>query len=174
MSGETVIHPAVEGCLHVLDRADLMLDRIPETLYTNREDSRDSIGCHLRHAIEHITCFLDGVDTGVIDYDVRQRDILMETSVAAMRGAIEGVRVRFTAFDSSHVEKDIQVRQIPAPRHASSEVRSSVERELIFLSSHMVHHLSLMYLHCLNAGVELPKDFPLAFSTSAHRNVAVG
>jgi len=38
----------------------------------------------------------------------------------------------------------------------------------------MIHHLALIYIHCMYAGVELTDDFPLAFSTMAYRDAAIG
>ncbi|MFP6598194.1 MAG: hypothetical protein VCC01_12115 [Candidatus Hydrogenedentota bacterium] len=174
MAEKTPVHPAIQGCIHVLERGELLLDRIPEPLYTFREGTHDSIGCHLRHGIEHISCFLEGLDSGVVDYDLRRRDEVLETDVDAMREAINETRASLIGIDPHALGKRLTVIQIPTPGCSPTPVESSVVRELIFLSSHMVHHLSLMYIHCTNAGVELPQDFPLAFSTSAHRKVAVG
>lgn len=174
MASEESVHPAIQGCIHVLERSELLLDRIPAALYTSREGTHDSIGCHLRHGLEHITCFLEGLEAGVVDYDKRRRDAVLETDIDIMREAICKTRSCLLGIDPEVLERRLTVIQIPTPGHSPGEVESSVVRELIFLSSHMIHHLSLMYIHCTNAGVDLPEDFPLAFSTIAYRNVAVG
>lgn len=174
MANEMLIHPAIQGCIHVLERCELMLDRIPEALYTVRDGDHDSIGSHLRHGIEHFTCFLDGLGNGMIDYDLRDRDEVIETDIVAARTAIAETRIRLMDIDAGNLGKSIQIVQIPSPGLEPASVSSSVVRELLFLSSHTIHHLSLMYIHCTKAGVDLPKDFPLAFSTSAYRNVSVG
>ena len=105
MSDETPVHPAIQGCIHVLERCELLLDRIPESLYTAREDTHDSVGCHLRHGIEHISCFLAGVDSGVVDYDSRSRDEHLQTDMGAMRKAIAELRAGLLKIDPEVLEK---------------------------------------------------------------------
>src|ERR1041384_5772438 len=46
-----------------------------------------SIGKHYRHVIDHFECLVRGLRTGIIDYDNRERDLKLETSVDAARNA---------------------------------------------------------------------------------------
>lgn len=174
MVNETPVHPAVQGCVHVLERCELLLNRLSDSLYTTREGREDSIGAHLRHGIEHITCFLEGVDAGLIDYDLRRRDGGIETDKSKALDAINLTRTKLLELNPEILENSITVKQIPGPGHPPKEIPSSVERELVFMSNHMIHHLSVIYIHCNHAGVELPKNFPLALSTIVYRNVVVG
>ena len=174
MSAESSVHPAILGCLQVLDRCTLVLDRIPESLYTKCEPPLESIGAHLRHAIEHFVCFLDGLAGLEVDYDQRCRDELLETDVAEARRVIEELRTKLLEINIPTLEKAMRVVQLPGMDQSPVALESSVVCELIFLSSHMVHHLSLIYLRCANAGIDLPEDVPLAFSTIAHRDAVVG
>jgi len=174
MSDNSGVRSAIQGCVDVLERSELLLDSIPQSLYVLRDEPHDSIGGHLRHGLEHITCFLDGVSGGLIDYDQRRREAILETDVAKMREAITETKAGLLGIDAESLDTRIVVMQIPGFGVAPVEVESSVVRELIFLSSHMIHHLSVIYIHCGYAGVELPRDFPLAFSTSAYRNITVG
>ena len=53
MSAESSVHPAILGCLQVLDRCTLVLDRIPESLYTKCEppSSRLALTCVTQSSI---------------------------------------------------------------------------------------------------------------------------
>jgi hypothetical protein len=48
-----------------------------------------------------------------------------------------------------------------------------LERELVFLSGHAIHHIAIMALSAAAAGVTLPAELAVAFSTEAHRESLV-
>src|SRR5947199_4753853 len=59
-----------------LRQASALLGKVTHHAYA-------SIGTHLRHILEFYECFLDGVDSGHIDYDARKRDQSIERSRTA-------------------------------------------------------------------------------------------
>jgi hypothetical protein len=40
--------------------------------------SGSSVGQHVRHTVEFFQCFILGLENGVVDYDARKRDFLIE------------------------------------------------------------------------------------------------
>ncbi len=168
------VHPAVVGCIEVLERCTRAVAVIPDTLYVDKSNSHDSIGCHLRHGLEHVHCFLAGLEHGEIDYDARARDERLELSRAEMSDALTEAVNALAGLSEGQIDRSVRVRQLPAIGEAQIEVPSSAARELTFISSHMIHHLSMINLYCQQGGVELSPNIGLAFSTAAYRNVAVG
>ena len=59
--------------------------------------------------------------------------------------------------------------QSAAPGRPPSSSPSRLERELVFLSGHTIHHIAIMVLAARAAGVEIPSPLAVAFSTEAHR-----
>lgn len=168
------VHPAIEGCIEVLERCMQAVAVIPDTVYVDKNDSHESIGCHFRHGLEHVQCFLADLEEGVIDYDARARDERLELSREEMTDALTDAVDALAGLSADQINRSVLVLQLPATDESQVKIPSSVARELTFLSSHMIHHLSMINLYCQLGGVELPPNIGLAFSTAAYRNVAVG
>ncbi len=166
------VHPAVRGCLDACGRCERILDAIPAELYAVAAPGRTPIGAHLRHAVEHFTCFLRGLEGGVADYDARDRDECIERDADRFREVLAGVRRDLVAIPDATLRKPIVVCQTAALDAAPSRLHSTVERELVFLSGHTIHHLAVVVNLCREQGIDLPDDLAIAFSTAAHRQAA--
>ncbi|PCJ54980.1 MAG: hypothetical protein COA73_13930 [Candidatus Hydrogenedentota bacterium] len=174
MSESTENHPAILGCLEVCKRCDTLLESVSDDLFCESTSIHDSIGGHLRHCLEHVTCFLAGLDDGLIDYDLRVRSADLENNRTLFRRALQKTMQDLEAIPTDIVGNDIRVRQIQNPGEPPVDMGTTVERELVFLSSHLVHHMALVVYICRQEGIEVPSDFAIAFSTSAYRAAATG
>ncbi len=141
-------------------------------MYATAAPGRAPIGAHLRHAVEHFTCLLRGLDDGLADYDARDRDEYIERDADRFREALNGVRRDLTAISTETLKKPIIVCQTAALDADPSRLQSTVERELVFLSSHTIHHLAVVVNLCREQGIDLPEDLAIAFSTAAYRQTA--
>lgn len=122
-----------------------------------------SAGGHLRHVIEHYLGFLQGTETGEIDYEARARDPLIENDPAYATAQLEAIGERLGLIVGDRV---LRVRAESAPSESPPVWGvSSVGRELEFLLSHTVHHYALIGVICRLAGDALPEDFGMAPST---------
>jgi len=127
-----------------------------------------AIGPHLRHCLDHISCFAKGLPTGVIEYDARERDPRMESEFKYFHDACKASIDMLATLDAAALTRVVHVRQIPAPGRAQVTVQSSVERELLFLSGHTVHHCAIITQIAQANGIALCADHAVAFSTAAH------
>jgi hypothetical protein len=137
--------------------------------YANALPGRHSIGSHLRHAIEHFQCFFAGVGDGLVDYDSRARDESIERSADRCRGVLGEVCDHLRAMGGDTLSRPVRVRQSASLDEAPGVYDSSVQRELVFLSSHAIHHLAVVVHLCSDHGVDLPEEISLAFSTAVHQ-----
>lgn len=126
------------------------------------------VGTHVRHVLDFYVCFLRDLADGTIDYDDRPRDPRMETD---LDHAVE----RFDALASQMERLDVDAANGIAvrARAAAGEKRtvdapSSLERELQFLSSHTIHHYSLIAVLLRLADRDVPEEFGVAPSTLRH------
>lgn len=123
------------------------------------------IGAHLRHILEFDLCALDGIEAHHVDYDARQRNREVETSLQVARAVIHSILARLDLL--AHAADDVLwVAVEDAGDTLPGEcMLSSISRELQFLRSHTIHHFALMVPGLRAAGVPLPPDFGVAPST---------
>lgn len=159
---------ALQGCLEACRRCESLVDRVTRTGASAADRAYAAIGPHLRHCLDHFTCLLRGLGSGLVDYDARERDGGLERDPRRFRAVLATVVERLQALDPAAGAAPLQVRQAAAPGGHAVVVGSSVERELVFLSGHTIHHLAMMKMLASAHGVLLPEHVDLAFSTEAH------
>lgn len=182
INGKTVASITADVSGHSLTPADALVDDndgyleqvaelvrdIPANDYTRRDGANDAIGAHVRHLIEHYESLLRS--TGYTDYDQRSRDREVEQSPQSALSRIAGIRDslreivplgRNTRMSVTYnCERNGQVTHLP--------LDSSLERELLFLVSHTVHHMALIAVLARARGIIVPESFGVAPSTLRH------
>src|SRR6478736_2993057 len=78
----------------ILDQLRDSITQLTETEFTCPSEtlSGSSIGQHLRHTLEFFMCLEQGCNKGVINYDKRSRDRLIETDKGMALLAIDRIR----------------------------------------------------------------------------------
>ncbi len=163
-----------------LGQALELLESMPASLYAARPAhfERGGVGAHMRHVLDHYDAFLDGLDSGRIDYDARERDpqteIDIEIARARLRQTVARLVATFSRADiaASGAERKIEVAMDLGGRpsgNPSSSV-SSLGRELQYLVAHTVHHFALMAVVLRFAGHEPGPEFGVAASTLRHED----
>jgi hypothetical protein len=133
------------------------------------------VGPHLRHVIEHFEALAMPGQAGVVDYDSRPRDRELEKQPDLASARISALQRWLSDGLAPFLERPLRVRGLGGlGGEFSFEVVSTVARELVFLSSHAVHHYALVKQHCLAEGIELGVDFGKAPATLAHEKAATG
>lgn len=143
-----------------------LLNRLDQRIFcaTDPASFGSAIGSHFRHVADHYRSFLDGVATGLIDYDRRDRNTDEEKELTVALAAMSGL------------QQGLENAQIEYEREVKVNVRASVEgegiyshssfgRELQFLVSHTVHHYAIIAIASRMHGVFPSDDFGVAPST---------
>src|SRR5262245_50789129 len=83
------LHLAQQNAAY-LEQALELLDSIPARLFAARPRhfDRGGVGVHLRHVLDHYDAFLDGVESGRVDYDARERDPATENDLVVARARL--------------------------------------------------------------------------------------
>lgn len=126
-----------------------------------------SIGQHIRHVLDHYQAVLN-VSNGVIDYDRRRRDVKLESCKQ-----LALVEIQQTLTLLSHLS-DGAVRvhsEISPSDKVVVEAYSTIKRELLFVTSHAVHHFALIALLLRLQGVVVPDSFGVAPATLTHQRI---
>lgn len=157
---------AVEYAVSVLQQAELLAavaSASPEVSYGTE------VGPHLRHVIEHFQLFLNGLRSGVINYDRRERELSLERDMAVLRERIVGLIWSLRALKSADMQATVEVLLLgQVDGSLQFNVPSSVMRELLFVTSHATHHYALLANLLRARGVKLPEGFGKAPATVNH------
>lgn len=155
--------PSINNSLNEL--IDL-LRQLSDSDYSNQCPalSNATIGEHTRHIIEMFQCLENFYDSGLVNYDKRERNIQIQTDTEFAIKNIVGIQ------ESLHKEnKNIQLQQIIDGEEILIE--SNYFRELLYNLEHCIHHQALIkvaILQCEN--VLIDANFGVARSTIEYRN----
>ncbi|MCU0418532.1 MAG: DinB family protein [Cyclobacteriaceae bacterium] len=128
-----------------------------------------SIGQHLRHTLEFFTCLEHGLTAGVVNYDKRGHDRVIEQDRVLAREVIDRIRVFVTT------PRHDQHLQLEVAYLADSEVPVTIAtnylRELTYNIEHAVHHMAIMKIGLREVApyIHVPLDFGVAVSTLRHQ-----
>ena len=162
--------PTVGSVVDQLVQLRGVLDVMQDDLYGQRSVGvfDCSVGQQVRHVLDHVSCFLAGVESGHLDYDDRRRETTIETSRRAALEAITRLTEQMRAVDSRAFSKPATVSVLFDPDDPASVTRSSIHRELAFVLSHTVHHNAIIEAMARMLDVTVPEAFGYAPSTVAY------
>ncbi len=161
-SCRTQAPPAViQGCLEACRRCRELVETI-----IGQEGAYEGVGPQLRHCLDHFLCLLRCADSGVVDYDARDRDRRLEEDPHYFLTIMDSVVRQLRSMDPAVLRRILTLHQEVAPGGQSGQVDTNMERELAFLSSHTIHHIAIMSLLAEARGVEFPPGLGVAFSTA--------
>lgn len=170
LGAERSVPAPVLGCLQALEECCVLVRALGAERYRHAAQGRSSIGAHGRHVLDHFLCFLRGWEEGTVDYDARDRNPGLESDPALFLDEADRIAAGLGQVAAAGMTAPVRVRQIPAKRAAAVEVPSTVERELLFLMSHTVHHVALMELMAAMLGVTTAAPVGVAYSTMDYRS----
>jgi uncharacterized damage-inducible protein DinB len=128
------------------------------------KNSASSIGKHVRHIIDHYTCFFRTLAESYVDYDNRTRVSVLETSVDAASSILNEIVRQLS--DLRHLTPgQISVYISIDPNERVAPVESNLKRELLFLQSHTLHHMAVIQLMLDLLGSQVEPEFAYAPST---------
>lgn len=128
-----------------------------------------TIGQHVRHILEYYTLLLEHYPSGMINYDLRERDRRIETEVSHARWTASNCSNRIVAITEDHA----LTLECELPDHGRTAAqRTSLLRELTYVADHCVHHLAMLRIVVQQElpQVVFPDSFGVAAATRNHRS----
>jgi uncharacterized damage-inducible protein DinB len=126
-----------------------------------------SIGQHTRHIAELFLELYKGYNNGIIDYDQRERNKLLETNVQAALLSIQ--------YLIDEIPKPDKALLLQTTYRANSQeavvTTSSYYRELVYNIEHTVHHLAIIRVALTELGITTDAELGFADGTLKNKNV---
>jgi hypothetical protein len=161
-------------CQHILGQLHDLVRQMEEKHFTQPSLAlgQSTIGQHLRHTLEFFLCLEKGIGQGVINYDKRAHDKLIETDRFIALSTLDRIAA-FVAQLSDGRKLKLEVSYDLASDHFIT-VETNVVRELVYNIEHAVHHMAIMKIGVREVApyVPLPADFGVAASTIRHQQEA--
>ena len=160
--------------IELLENLSLTIESLTNAQYVYQyNESTSSIGKHIRHIIDHYTCFFKNLAYAYVNYDDRPRVNTVETKIHQACEQLSSVILRLSKFNSHQiVPVYVYISAIPDKDPVPAE--SSLQRELLFLQSHTNHHMAFIQLLLDSFGISVDSDFALAPSTISYDRQASG
>jgi uncharacterized damage-inducible protein DinB len=158
----------------VLHQGKDLLDRLNQEEFSSPHPLGNgaSIGAHYRHCLDHFRQLFAGLENGVIDYDARSRDPLLETDRSAALAATEALRSAAMQLRKLGAEDPLEVRcGVSYGHEEAGSASSTLGREMMFCISHAIHHYALIAILLRASGRDVPEGFGVAPSTMRHRHL---
>jgi hypothetical protein len=125
--------------------------------------SNATIGEHARHIIEMFQCLDSQYEGGIVNYDLRKRDFLIQTDPCFAEKSIQKI-----VKNLEKTNKDLHLQQIVDGEELL--VESNYNRELLYNLEHCIHHQALIKVALLlSESVEVDVNFGVARSTIEYR-----
>ena len=174
MNIETV-ESVIRGNIEALDQGIELIESLSDSQYVHVATPfvSSSIGQHFRHLVDLFFSVVKGSECARVDYDNRRRGAEIETSRAVALSELNEIRdwMLDLAVKPNLVElgsKPIElVSEVTLTDTASVTMPTTLARELIFTSSHAVHHFAIVNIVAKMQGVKTSKALGIAPATAS-------
>jgi hypothetical protein len=125
-----------------------------------------TIGQHVRHIIELFICLDKGYETGLVNYEKRKRDLLIETNKDFASDLLQKI---YTALEKPN-KKLLLETNYDEHSEEGITVITNYYREIIYNLEHTVHHMALIRVGINEVStISVPDGFGVASSTIKYR-----
>jgi uncharacterized damage-inducible protein DinB len=165
----------ITACTEILEQLTALLGEIDEADYCKPSPSLSgsTVGQHLRHTLEFFICLEQGFKNGIINYDKRSHDKVIEQNKNLAVESIQRIKNFVTAID---LERNLRLEVNYNIEQDETEVlETTAKRELVYNIEHAVHHMALMKIGIREVAsyVDLKKEFGVAASTIRYQETKV-
>lgn len=133
--------------LEILEQGRLYLNSVTQEDYVEiiSPNFISSAGSHIRHIIDHYQSVISGMETDLIDYDLRLRGSKVEENPQLAINKLDEIAAWMKSLTSSDLNRAIPLStEVSTSNKEVQVVQTSVARELIFAGSHAVHHYAMI------------------------------
>lgn len=163
-----------KACGNILTQLTDLVNQLSEQDFIKPVDSlgRSTIGQHLRHTLEFFICLEKGFEGGLINYDKRAHDKLIESDKYIALATINKIN-EFVSSQSSDKALKLEAGY-DLDKEEFVTIETNFLRELVYNIEHAVHHMAIMKIGIreIAPAISLPHDFGIAASTIRYRETS--
>jgi hypothetical protein len=153
--------------IEILSQLQTVINGLTDQEYSKKIDvlSENTIGKHVRHILEFYECLQKGVPHNSVDYDLRNRDLMLETNVEYANRFI-GKTMLWISFINADKMMTL-IANFSNDADEKMEIQTTCYRELAYNIEHAIHHMAIIKIAIDNdfKHVTLPENFGVAYST---------
>ena len=172
-----LVGDAISGTPEILEALECqmlslreVIELLPEhTFRSTPSDSSGSVGEHVRHCLDHVRALMDAAGMEEISYDSRLRGTVVETDPAAAAAEIDRQLHALSDLDAAALSRPLILCTLMRTGSAPVRVRTTIERELVFVVQHTIHHCATIAVLLERMRVSVPQRFGYAPSTPHSR-----
>jgi hypothetical protein len=163
-----------KACIQILEQLATLVHEIEERDFVKPSEalSKSTIGQHLRHTLEFFICFEKGFEEGVINYDKRAHDKLIESDKFIALATLERIK-NFVADLNTNRSLKLEVGYDLSIEEFIT-IDTNATRELVYNIEHAVHHMAIMKIGVREIApyIQLSSDFGVAASTVRYKSAS--
>jgi hypothetical protein len=155
--------------ISTLDQGISFLTQLQERDYCQLVDGIPStIGHHVRHILDHFMSLQTCLETGLVNYEIRKRGSSLETSLSEALNKFSEIKRWMLTLTETDLNRVVGVNtDVGIGQTYIVQAQSTLARELIFVSSHAIHHYSTLKMIYQFIGGITATEFGLAPSTAS-------
>ena len=157
----------VSPLLSLLRDMRTMIERIDDESYVAPAHGRSSggIGGHVRHCLDHVGALVTATRTGMCAYDRRSRGTDVESRRMAALDRILDFEAELARIGEVMLDVPVDVETQIDTDGSMLVTTSTVGRELLFVTSHTIHHNAIINQLLASRGIDMGPRFGLAPAT---------
>ncbi len=159
----------LEATQSSLKQVQLIIAVIDEIQAERSEEifAHSGIGRHIRHITDHFLALEKGLSRKEVDYNQRNRHALIETDINVAKATLNHLQNWLQKL--AHENKRFMiVSEISCEKEASIKIASDLQRELLYLINHTIHHAAYIKLMVEKYNILLPDEIGIAPGTATY------
>jgi hypothetical protein len=152
----------------ILEQVKKLLEQLSNDDFTSKNQylSNATIGEHTRHIIEMFQCLLVSYEEGLVNYDLRKRDLALQSNTMDAIHAINHIL--------GQIEKQNKELLLTGECLGTEKITSNYFRELVYNIEHCIHHQALIKVALFDKKhIQIQPEFGVAPSTLTYRSQCV-
>jgi hypothetical protein len=161
----------LEGQLETVQQAKAFLQDLTADNYqlVLKPHFISSAGTHMRHILDHYLALKDGLNQGLVNYNKRNRYSNVESCPET--ALLEWQKVELWLKQVSQLDANMPLTitcETSISETQNTQTQSTLARELVFVSSHAIHHFSLLAVINSLLGNKDEVNFGIAPTTASY------